>query len=287
MSTEKRSAGGDSRDAVAGEGETEQQQGDPTPTTRKESTTCIPPATWHNKGDDSGSFDCRDNCNDEDDIVLIPSPKRRLALRRFTESIYMDRFGVLSAWLFLIQTIIQLVLVLNFDAATNRLVNIVFNLDYFLIYLVFLASYACMISEQRPYAAYIGGVALYAVGYFFFFLLFVFEEVSWLYHAGSWLFLVGSVGIVVGAFRGLTGDENTCKWYDLLPHKSQAAYVFGGLCFGMGSAIFCWDASSLPYPKQAVTIGLALFVVGRMFFLYGSQTSQCNVFLCDNSSRNK
>ena len=189
--------------------------------------------------------------------------------KRFVTSVNMERFGMACAWLFFIQTAMQLLAILPDEKwSINDPMNTAFNVDYSILYAAFLLAYVELGSKLRPHWTYTSGVFLYFLGYVLFACLYAGAGGgAGLYHGGSWLFLVGSV-LLMYATR--------CDNYN--PLRKGSALFWGSTCFFLGSVMFAIDAASLGNPRANSIIGLVLFVLGRLFFVRGSQTARCGVF---------
>lgn len=119
----------------------------------------------------------------------------------FVHSVWMDRFGMLGAWIFFVQTAAQLYCHVA-GAAIGPTLNLVFNTVYTIFYSTFLLAYWEMEPHHTPRASYVTGVALYAIGYGVFCAYFAPSILStpaalvMLFKAGSWLFLGGSLVLI-------------------------------------------------------------------------------------------
>ena len=84
----------------------------------------------------------------------------------FVHSVWMDRLGVLGAWVFLLQTAVQVAAHLLRLRAAPQL-NLCFNVVYSAFYGAFLLAYKTMLPNERPRTTrtYMLGVALYFLGY--------------------------------------------------------------------------------------------------------------------------
>jgi len=199
----------------------------------------------------------------------------------FLGSIWMERYGMLCAWICFWQTLFQLISSL-LQWQGNIALNIVFNLVYSCLYASFLYFYVWM--TQRPRWTYVAGVALYLLGYATFVAVYwpglPSEVVSALYISGSGLFLAGSISLTFA----------TCPvWTDLglSPQlKSPLAALFwGSLSFLIGSVLFELDSLGFGNSRVSTNLGLVIFFAGRVFFIRGSQTSLCDAFFRRTSRR--
>jgi len=204
-------------------------------------------------------------------------------------SVHMERFGMVCAWLFLLQTGAQLGTAAallaggDADADARRLstdLNLCFNIDYALLYASFLAAYAVM--HTRPPVCYVCGVALYCAGYACFAALYAqpaaaSAAAAALYHAGSWLFLAGSL-LLMHATAPPPATYAAAA-HAPRPRPRRAALWWGAACFAAGSCVFVLDAAGFGDARRNAVAGLALFVLGRAFFVHGSQTPRCGLWL--------
>jgi len=183
----------------------------------------------------------------------------------------MERWGIASAWLFLIQTCIS-TLVYAFEAELATRVNLPMHYIYTFAYMTFLAYYEY--TDSQPSAMYMFGVVLYTVGYGFFADLYQLSLVggnaSPSYVAGSVMFLLGSMLLIYALWE--------FKFSQLLS---------GSVLFLIGSFAFTIDAMAW-YPestKQLCYLGYTVFILGRICFLFGSQTKRCDVFFRNNAKK--
>jgi len=188
---------------------------------------------------------------------------------KFTDSVWMDRYGVWCGWAFFILTAAQLVSVVT-EWKGNARLNQMGNFFFSLCYMAFLAVY-CFTTNKPPWK-YALGVLLYTVGYIVFAAIYSeAPEPEALYHLGSWLFLIGSVFLMSATY------PSKLKHY--APHLIEAELFWGSTMFFIGSACFAYDALGFGdlfgESLSNVQLGLATFVVGRLFFLRGSCTWRC------------
>lgn len=123
---------------------------------------------------------------------------------------------------------------------------------------------------------------------------FVAQASPLLYLAGSLLFLAGSAALVRATlpppapmlFRKLSYWEKMCTQYSLL--DQQSSLFWGSITFLLGSFLFSMDAawgivSAESKPELlslfSISAGYAFFTIGRVYFLWGSTTANCDVFL--------
>ena len=197
--------------------------------------------------------------------------------QRLVRSVHMDRFGMLCAWFFLLQTLIQLISFIE-EWTCNTNMNLAFNVDYSILYLIFLLSYS-ELGATRPHWAYIGGVLLYFIGYVLFASLYgkVGDALKF-YRAGSWLFLIGSLFLMYSTALKRIHEYN--------PFLKSSALFWGSSCFLGGSMFFAMDADSSGLgTRENGIVGYVLFTLGRIFFIRGSQTQRCGVLFTNNSVR--
>merc|ERR1712070_692911 len=69
----------------------------------------------------------------------------------------------------------------------------------------------------------------------------------------------------------------------------QSSLFWGSIMFLLGSVFFCLDATwSLLHAESkpallgmvSISVGYGFFTIGRMYFLWGSTTADCDAFLC-------
>ena len=206
-----------------------------------------------------------------------PRPMReRLAM--LAHSVHMDRFGMLCAWLFAVLTSLQLLAsVATWAEGTNSALNFACNVVYSALYAAFLCAYAAM--HTRPAQVYVLGVALYTAGYVCFAVLYIGAAAA-LYHAGAWLFLVGSLLLMHTTVPPPLPRGSSVSWRQarFSPARHGAVLWWGAASFATGSVVFALDAADSG-DSMRVNIGLALFTIGRLFFILGSVTARCDIFL--------
>ena len=134
----------------------------------------------------------------------------------------------------------------------------------------------------RPSLAYMLGVFLYLAGYVAFACLtlaaIVGTTLPGCYSAGSLLFAIGSAFLVratVGPLPPKPWDMVTRGFLASLFGKPWSLF-WGSAAFLLGSCAFARD-SFFSSPNNAVA-GYALFIVGRLFFLWGSTTQEVDIF---------
>lgn len=194
---------------------------------------------------------------------------------RIVESVWMDRYGMVCAWLFLFMTSIQLASIASqWDGLSNRSINQAFNVVYAVCYTSFLVAYS--ISSTAKNWLYTLGVALYTIGYFVFAAIHSGTDgQASLYHAGSWLFLIGSLLLMCSSAPSGGG-----RWYAYSPFRIQSTIWWGSTLFLLGSITFACDAIGLGDPVVNAVLGLCLFTAGRCLFVVGSQTPRCTIVFC-------
>ena len=196
---------------------------------------------------------------------------------RLVQSVAYDRFGMLCGWLFFVQTTIQLVSFAD-EWSSNADINLAFNVDYSILYILFLLAYT-RLRRAGPSWSYIGGVTLYFLGYIFFALLYTTEgdDAAAFYKGGSWLFLAGSILLMYA-----TAPRSTIQEYN--PFAKSTALFYGSTCFLLGSLCFTMDSETSGFGARVNGLaGYGLFTLGRIFFLRGSQTKRCGVFFKSNN----
>jgi len=191
---------------------------------------------------------------------------------------------VFCSWIFLIMTLISLLLCANIynwfnapmlEGIAAYFLNYAFMLVYTVIYAYFLVMYFYL--QLHPPAMYVLGVLLYTIGYAVFAGLFLLayhdeggsEVAVLLNYIGSWSFLIGSVALVQS-----TVPKSYC---------SKEVFLFlGSVFFLLGSFFFVFGCSQILseyLDPHYSTIGNALFLPGRLCFLIGSTSDDCDI-LC-------
>eukprot|EP00040_Diaphanoeca_grandis_P000966 m.17067 g.17067 ORF g.17067 m.17067 type:complete len:265 (+) comp11322_c0_seq1:526-1320(+) len=183
----------------------------------------------------------------------------------------LARFSVLAAWIFVFQTGGSLYFVAASVGSIGVTLNLVFSGVYTVLYAVFLVAYQQM--QTPPPFWYHLGVWLYTLGYAMFLALFCLvavdtstsRAITGCYITGSVLFLIGSVFLVVATIpKQLCGVGPSACW--------------GSCLFLLGSVSFTTDAI-WANPTHNYTFGVAgnsFFLLGRIFFLHGSTTPECD-----------
>jgi len=185
----------------------------------------------------------------------------------------LEVYGMTHSWLFFVETFLQL---LAFAAMTSADVrnhlNMVCNTIYTLLYASILASYTLMDTPPQPilvlgvfccFLAYVAFLAIYSVDLWGVDM----AAIGPLYYSGSWLFLVGSV-----FFMGTTSG---ISWW-------------GSTAFGVGSIFYVLDSHGVGSGYINGTVGLFLFLVGRICFVLESRTERvglCSIKLNHSKSR--
>jgi hypothetical protein len=189
--------------------------------------------------------------------------------QRLVKSVHMDRFGMACGWLFFVQTLIQLISFIE-EWTCNTDMNLAFNIDYSILYFVFLLVYWEM-DANRPRWAYILGILFYFVGYMLFASLYgKVGDAKVLYRGGSWFFLIGSLLLMYATALTRIHEYN--------PFSKSSALFWGATCFFFGSLCFAMDADSSGFgARENGIVGYVLFTFGRIFFIRGSQTPRCDV----------
>lgn len=190
------------------------------------------------------------------------------------------------AWLFFAVTTLQLVsTVAQWEGGVA--LNVIANTVYTQGYMSFLAMYARV--PKAPGLCTSVGIFLYFLGYIMFLAHSGCSVVGadrsvdigiWLNRMGVGLFIGGS-GLLMRAH--LPPRELKRRFS---PLRAEAACWWGAVCFLLGSMILAIDASgfawALDRAGSAYTRALAtlvVFTLGRVFFIWGSQTPRCDIFL--------
>lgn len=221
-----------------------------------------------------------------------------------SSSVMIARWGVFCAWIFFWQTLSALIMAsLQTTGDAPSMVQCFFQAVYTATYASFLVIYTQM--RVMPPLDYVAGVFLYTIGYACFLVLYALslameasDEVAqtsqYLYVAGSLLFLAGSAVLVRATmpppvpmvFRKLTFMEQMRAQYSLF--DQQSSLFWGSMMFLLGSILFSVDATwSLLAPEfkpellsvTCIAMGYAHFTVGRVYFLWGSTTADCDALL--------
>jgi len=215
-------------------------------------------------------------------------------------AVWIARWGVFCAWIFFYQTLAALVMAsFQITGNTTCVVQLVFQVVYTCTYTSFLGVYSRM--RVMPPLDYVLGVVLYTLGYACFVALYavvlVMEDAedaamasSGLYLAGSLLFLAGSAVLVRATvpppipmvMRELSFTEHVRARFSMI--DQQSSLFWGSMAFLMGSVLFtvdsAWGLHGGSKPALAsvfnISMGYALFTVGRLYFLWGSTTADCD-----------
>eukprot|EP00929_Paragymnodinium_shiwhaense_P031895 TRINITY_DN17770_c0_g1_i1.p1 TRINITY_DN17770_c0_g1~~TRINITY_DN17770_c0_g1_i1.p1 ORF type:complete len:398 (-),score=12.11 TRINITY_DN17770_c0_g1_i1:521-1645(-) len=214
--------------------------------------------------------------------------KLHSGLAWFVQSIWLPRYSMLCAELFFVMTAAGFLMALVVDVSGPRwiITNIVFSAVYSSTYASFLAFYYAMSSP--PPRSYVVGVAQYFLGYVTFLLLYILVQcggfdglVAILYMAGSAFFTSGSLCLVRATMPGTRSDGTKMR--------VDSSLFWGSFAFLIGSVVFLAD-SCLPELVSAIlrasgnlqttplACGLGTFTVGRVLFIAGSVTEDCDVF---------
>eukprot|EP00658_Telonema_sp_P-2_P051437 TRINITY_DN3949_c0_g1_i1.p1 TRINITY_DN3949_c0_g1~~TRINITY_DN3949_c0_g1_i1.p1 ORF type:complete len:455 (-),score=69.51 TRINITY_DN3949_c0_g1_i1:274-1638(-) len=207
------------------------------------------------------------------------------AWRARTNGPWIDYFSLVSAWLFLLLTALTLA---GFVADSGSYLLTCFcvlaNAELFLHSVCFLCLFTFM--AHAPPTNYTLGVYNYTIGYLAFTLLYLASMmqhpsiatralISGLYNGGSFMFMVGSLFLlrVFPVFGVL--------WW-------------GSMCFAVGSCCFVRDAlqlctvdldCGLPDASRTLNLtGLILFLIGRICFVLGSETSRLDLFFRERTA---
>jgi hypothetical protein len=218
--------------------------------------------------------------------------------------IMIARWGVICAWIFFWQTLCALVTSsIQVSGTSMSMVQCAFQAVYTMTYTSFLVIYAGM--RVKPPLDYVAGVVLYTLGYACFLALYALTLMmegsddaanlsSMLYLGGSVLFLAGSAVLVKATlpppvpmvFGRLSFIEEMRARFSVI--DQQSSLFWGSVMFLLGSVLFSLDASwSLLHAESkpallgliSVCMGYGFFTVGRVYFLWGSTTADCDAFL--------
>lgn len=217
-------------------------------------------------------------------------------------SVRIARWGVLCAWIFLFQTLVSLFISSAQSSGTViSLISLGFQAVYTSTYMSFLVIYARM--NVMPPKDYVAGVALYTFGYACFLALYAMSlldadsedaslKLQVLYVSGSLLFLTGSAALLKATnpppiqmlFKNLSILQGLHLRYAVF--DQQTSLFWGSTMFFLGSGCFTLDsawgllhAESQPEHLGLICaiLGYSTFAVGRVYFLCGSTTKDCNV----------
>jgi len=191
---------------------------------------------------------------------------------------------VFCSWIFFLMTLCSLLLDSNvngwysapmLDSIANYFLNYAFMIVYTVIYSYFLVMYFYL--KLNPPPMYVLGVLLYTIGYAVFagFFLLAYHghiesQMAIVFdYTGSWCFLIGSAALIQS-----TIPRSWCS--------KEVFLLLGSVFFLLGSFFFVFDCSAVwvtylgPYYD---IIGNALFLPGRLCFLIGSTSDECDI-LC-------
>jgi len=187
---------------------------------------------------------------------------------------------VFCSWLFLLMTLGSFLLSINFldigrisvnGSSIGVLLNYGFMILYTMIYSYFVFMYYYLRLDPPP--LYVTGVVLYTLGYAAFAGLFGLLEhkidfpelYEAFYYIGAVCFAVGSVALIVSTVPSSYISK-------------EATFFYGSVLFLLGSICFVMDSFHMDLPLL-VALGNAFFLPGRVFFLLGSTTEECDI-LC-------
>jgi len=191
---------------------------------------------------------------------------------------------VFCSWIFFLMTLVSLLLCSNVDGWFNApmlggiamdFLNYAFMIVYTVIYAYFLVMYFYL--QLNPPSMYVLGVFLYTIGYAVFAGFFLLSyhghmesQMAIIFdYVGSWCFLIGSAALIQS-----TVPRSWCS--------KEVFLLLGSVFFLLGSFFFVFDCSAVlsiylgPYYD---IIGNALFLPGRLCFLLGSTSDDCDI-LC-------
>eukprot|EP00931_Biecheleriopsis_adriatica_P030803 TRINITY_DN18111_c0_g1_i1.p1 TRINITY_DN18111_c0_g1~~TRINITY_DN18111_c0_g1_i1.p1 ORF type:complete len:366 (+),score=27.75 TRINITY_DN18111_c0_g1_i1:29-1099(+) len=205
-------------------------------------------------------------------------------------SVWMDRYGVLGAWVFLWQTLAQLAIQV-LGLRCGQALNLIFNFIYSVFYGSFLLTYCAMLSDERPRKTYIAGVGLYFLGYASFVAFYCpslcdVQRTRIFLHAGTWLFLAGSVLLLYAV-----AAQSPKKHGPQVEH-----HVLWILCFSTRRTVeeidklTLWreptwaeelgprgDTGGSPFRSMLIAGekygGILAFLIGSLLFIFGAASS--------------
>lgn len=216
------------------------------------------------------------------DWIWRPTSTRLQYARSFVQGIAMVRYTMMCCWMYFIMTAISFGYAIEPPPGDHTATHhgIIFNSLYTATYASFVLSY--MLLYKKPAMAYSWGVKLYMIGYAAFTIFYAVSlaklstTANYFYLLGSVLFLVGSA-FLLAATAPVPGGAG--KWS---PVDIGGSLFWGSITFFIGSVAFTADAiqvvSGKEYTKWLAIAGNAIFVVGRLYFIWGSSTGEVGVF---------
>jgi len=211
--------------------------------------------------------------------VWAPATTLHGTIAAWVQSIAMARYTVACCQIYVAFTITQLLLAL-FEPPSSVAAQQWFNSIYSFTYLSFLVSYTYL--QKKPAMAYMAGVFLYFLGYATFLLFYTMSSagksdgLEACYLTGSLLFLTGSVSLVAATLPPM-------QLAKLSPFTVGASLFWGSVSFLIGSVAFTWDAARViggnGYTPWLTKAGYAVFIVGRVYFVWGSVNPDVGIFL--------
>jgi len=191
---------------------------------------------------------------------------------KFSDCVWIDRFGVWCGWVFFLYSVWALSSYLTEWEGHARL-NQIGNSFNTLTSSAFMTVW-CFTTNKPPWK-YALGVFLYAVGYIIFAAYYsdaIDKEIG--YHMGSWAFMIGSVFLLLATYP--------TKLAHSYPHLIEAQPFWAAFTYTIGSVFFCYDAwgfgDLFGESISNVTLGLVFFMFGRWCSMRGSCTWRCTAF---------
>jgi drug/metabolite transporter (DMT)-like permease len=136
--------------------------------------------------------------------------------------------------------------------------------------------------QKKPALAYVLGILFYFFGYTLFLVFYSIinagtaEGTEECYLLGSLCFLVGSIALVAATLPSRQASK-------YLPVSKGASLFWGSVCFFIGSVFFTWDAVQVVhgdgYTPWLTKAGYAVFILGRLYFVWGSTTPEVGFLL--------
>eukprot|EP00931_Biecheleriopsis_adriatica_P100849 TRINITY_DN7608_c0_g1_i1.p1 TRINITY_DN7608_c0_g1~~TRINITY_DN7608_c0_g1_i1.p1 ORF type:complete len:398 (+),score=49.40 TRINITY_DN7608_c0_g1_i1:39-1232(+) len=240
-------------------------------------------ASIHAADAENGDVDKADAQQGNVEPKAEPRKESSSQIADILESVWMDRYGVLCSWMFFLQTVGQLLSFCAWETAGNTLLNQACNSVYATCYLSFILTY-CVV-PTRPGLKYTAGIFMYLIGYILFLAIYsdrASQFVHALYILGCLAFLSGSSLLIIACYPPHRNDT-VCQRFS--PVQLQSSLFWGSVCFFIGSVIFLIDSLGFGSASRNGVFGLAVFAVGRVQFLRGSQTARCSIWLMQRTSQ--
>jgi len=197
------------------------------------------------------------------------------SISNFVQSKGMTRFSVFWCWMFFLMTSLQMVDILE------PVVNCLMNTVYSLVYLAFYTAY--FFTRRMPAKAYSAAIGVYTLGYSTFAGYFLQTmgfnyfggDVRATYMVGASFFTCGSIMLTLAT---IPRHGTSCS-----PWRHEASLFWGSLGFLAGCMFFITDASIVAtggdYNYFTLRVGYGFFVIGRLYFLWGTTTQDVNIWL--------